>query len=205
MPVVSAAGKMGPTLFVFKGKHLPNCKVLPDGKVWLEGLEDRLPRHTVVKSREKLGGADKLNFKEWAYEFIVHVRDLTSNGHQVLLIYDAYGSHMSLEVLQLFEDNGVVVYALPAHTSGKTQLLDVVLFSPFKRALDDCLTQTSTVGKLDVYNMFDFCCMLKFSFEKAFTDANIKAAFQKTGTWPIDKLNYFLALCLHETRTWTRF
>ena len=150
MPVVSAAGKMGPTLFGFKGKHLPHRKVLRDGKVWMEGLAELLPRHSLVTSREKVGGVDKLNFKEWAYEFIVHVRDLISNGLQVLLIYDAYRSHMSLEVLQLFEDHGVVVYALPAHTSGKTQPLNVVLFSPFKKALNGCLTQTSTVGKLDV-------------------------------------------------------
>ena len=79
MPAVSAAGKMGRTLFVFKGKHLPYRKVLRDGKVWLEGLADLLPRHSVVTSREKLSGVDKLNFKEWAYEFIDHVRDLTSN------------------------------------------------------------------------------------------------------------------------------
>ena len=30
--------------------------------------------------------------------------------------------------------------------------------------------------------------MLKFAFEKAFTDASIKTAFRKTGIWPIDKL-----------------
>ena len=30
--------------------------------------------------------------------------------------------------------------------------------------------------------------MLKFAFEKAFTDANIKAAFRNTSIWPIDKL-----------------
>lgn len=41
---------MGPTLFVFEGKHLPHRKFLRDSDVWLESLAALLPRSSVVTS-----------------------------------------------------------------------------------------------------------------------------------------------------------
>lgn len=70
-----------------------------------------------------------MNLKEWASAVILHVKDLALNGCKVLLIYDTYGSYVSLEVLQLFDGNGIVVYALPSHISGTTQTSDMVSFT----------------------------------------------------------------------------
>eukprot|EP00171_Calliarthron_tuberculosum_P002273 IDg2273t1 len=186
MPVISAAGQCGPTLFIFKGQRMPYREVLRHGVAHVQTYADLLPRGSVMAFREERGGVDTKNFLGWARLFVDSVRDLTANGRKVLLIFDAYRSHMSLQVIQLFHDNGVVVYALPAHTSGKTQPLDVVTFSVFKNALNEALNAAASTDKLDVYNTFDLCGMLKTAFEPAFSEQNIKSSFARSGIWPLD-------------------
>lgn len=90
----------------------------------------------MVTVREEIGGVDSGNFYNWACDFVRDIVDLTAYGRKVLLIYDMSSTHMSLRVLELFLPKNVIVYALPAHTSVKTQQLDVVVFSPFKEALN---------------------------------------------------------------------
>lgn len=57
---------------------------------------------------------------------------------------------MALNVLNLFRDNGLVVYASSDHTSDKRQPLDVVAFSAFKNALNDVLNASASTDRLDV-------------------------------------------------------
>lgn len=181
LPVISAAGQNGPTLFIFKGRRMPYRQILRRGVVHTETFAELLPRGSLIAFREERGGVDTKNFFEWARIFVHSVRDLTANGRKVLLIYDAYRSHLSLQVLQLFRDNGVIAYALPAHTSGKTQPLDVICFSVFKNALNEALNTAAATDKLDVYDTFDFCGMLRTAFQPAFTEKNNKSAFLRSG------------------------
>ena len=64
--------------------------------------------------REENGGVDRYNFISWAQTFVLYVSDLTANNRRVLLVYDGYRSHLSLEVLELFRRNHIVVYVLSA-------------------------------------------------------------------------------------------
>lgn len=185
MPVVSAAGDCGPTLFVFKGTNVPYRNVLRNGVVVTETYSTFLPRGAVVAMREKRGGVDSTNFLSWAKEFVSHVRDLTAGGRKILLIYDAYRSHMTLAVLELFRDNNIEVLALPAHTSGKTQPCDVVLFSAFKARLNECVQLATAGGSVCEFDTYDFCGMLKDAFYSSFTRQNIAAAFCRCGIWPL--------------------
>eukprot|EP00171_Calliarthron_tuberculosum_P005712 IDg5712t1 len=186
LPVVSAAGDAGPPLFVFKGSRAPFRNVLVNGAVYQQTYASMLPRGSVVAMREKVGGVDTTNFYNWALLFIESVRDLTANGRKVLLTYDAYRAHMSLPVLELFDRKGIVVYALPAHTSGKTQPCDVVLFAAFRAALTDAmirLVQKDAARQLDMY---DYCSILREAYHQAFTRDNIVASFRRSGLWPVD-------------------
>ena len=92
--------------------------------------------------------------------FVQSVHDLARNGRHVLLVYDGYRSHMSLKVLELFQKNNGVVYAIPAHTSGKTQPLDVVVFGIFKKALRDILGACVRLNGYEKLDTYDFCGML---------------------------------------------
>ena len=63
------------------------------------------------------------------------VRHLIACGRHVLLVYDGYGAHIALCVLELFKRSRVVAYALPSHTNGSMQQLFVVAFAELKREL----------------------------------------------------------------------
>ena len=118
MPCISAAGHFPPLLFVFKGKTLPYRRVLRNGREIHETAADILPRHSFVAVREQNGGVDRHNFLNWGMAFVDSVKDLTANNRKLILPYDAYRSHITLDVLELFNKNNIIVYALPAHTSG---------------------------------------------------------------------------------------
>lgn len=89
------------------------------------------------------------------------MRHLTAGGRKVLLTYDGYRSHMTLPVLELFRDNGIVVYALPAHTSGKTQPLHASLFGSFEMKLNETISECSTIDSIATYGIYDFVKMLR--------------------------------------------
>ena len=78
--------------------------------------------------REEFAGVDSKCFYEWAKHFSAHIIDLTGDGRKVLLTLDSYRSHMSLKVIKYLDENVVIVYALPMHSSGKLQPCDVKLF-----------------------------------------------------------------------------
>lgn len=116
MPENNAAGECGPTLFIFKGQSMPYREVIRNGTARLQTYADILPPNSVLAFREDRGGVDSTSFNNWAVLFVESVRDLTARGRNVLLIFDAYRSHLSLQLLYYFRDNGAVVYALLAHT-----------------------------------------------------------------------------------------
>lgn len=124
---------------------------------------------------------DSINFYEWAKVFIESVRDLTASGRKLLLTYDAYRAHTTLSVLELFKKNNIIVYALPAHTSGKTQPCDVVLFDAFKTALKETMTRLVEKEEYRDLDMFDYCSILRDAYHKAFTRDSIAASLLRAG------------------------
>jgi hypothetical protein len=149
-----------------------------------ETLSDRLPRGSVVVTREDVAGVDKHNFLQWAKIFVDAVADLTNDDRTVLLIYDGYRSHLGLEVLNTVMNCGVLAYALPAHTAGTTQPLDVGIFSPSRRALNKHIHFLSTTTGYAPFDVFYFAKLMRAAFDDAFMIQNIKSAFRKTGLWP---------------------
>ena len=102
MPVISAASEAGPPLFVIKGKQMSYRNMLRNGKTYIESPESSLPRRSVLATRIEGGGVDSKNFLSWADSFIEFTKDLRAEGWKVLLIYDGYRSHLSLQVLEEF-------------------------------------------------------------------------------------------------------
>lgn len=157
MPCVSAGGEIGPTLYVFKGQKMPYREVVIAGETVVETLATHLPRNSVVTMREKVAGIDGNSFFKCAKIFCDFVRPQTAGGRKVLLTCDGYRSHLSLQVLELFAENNIIVYSLPAHTSGKTQPCDKNLFRMYKRNIDKVIAEASSLYDIDTYDVYDFC------------------------------------------------
>jgi hypothetical protein len=191
VPTISAAGSCCAPLFIFKGTRLKTRVVSRSvgagpAVELTETIADLLPRNSIATCREDVAGMDKAIFIWWARDFVKEVADLTSGGRKILLTYDGYRSHLAVEALEILVDAGVIVHALPAHTSGSTQPLDVAVFGPFKQALNDTINSVSRTATAPVFDEFDFALMLKRAYEVAFTPDNIRAGFRQTGMWPID-------------------
>ncbi len=100
----------GLVLFVLKDKSLPYRRVARGGVVVAETFVAYLPRGAVLASPEDRGRVDSVNFFNWAKAFVASVKDLTN-----------FTDLRRLPLPRDFHANCIVFYALPAHTSGKTQ------------------------------------------------------------------------------------
>ena len=129
--------------------------------------------------REEGGRIDMRIFIRWAGLFLEEVRDLTLKDRKVLLLYEGYRSHMSYEALKILDIGNVIAFALPAHTSGTTQPLDVGIFGPYKGNINRRLLETCSTVDNTVYAVFDLPRILKEAYVLSFKVQNICHAFAK--------------------------
>lgn len=95
-----------------------------------------------------------------------------------------------LDELELFAQNNVVIYALPAHTSGKAQPLDVLVYGSFRTGIIYAVITAADAYKLGKYETFDFCNMLRVAFTESFTRSNIIASFRLFFTFPWNPMSF---------------
>lgn len=186
LPSISAAGDIGPCMYIFKGTRLPFRQILVDGEVHTETLTSYLPRHSMVYMREEVASIDGGSFFQFAKRFTDHVSDLTNGGRHVLLTFDACRSHMTLQTLEHFRQHNVIVYALPANTSGKTQPCDAVVFGVYKQEVNSCISKVYGGKRGHIIDLYELCSILRQAFHNAFTRPNIVSSFVRAGVWPID-------------------
>ena len=152
----------------------------------VETYADVLPADALISMRESGGGVDTSNFRLWALHFISAVSHLTENDRKVMLVLDGYRSHMAVGTLELLDVHNIIVYALPAHTSGKMHSLDVTVFSAFKAAPNDAINIAILRSGDKNWDSFTFCRMLTFAYEKSFTLHNIQTGFRRAGLFSLD-------------------
>ena len=199
--VVSAQGDTGPLLFVFAGSKMPYSEILIDGKRVTDTLIDHLPFSAAIAMRQGSGGIDSFNILNWEKLFVKHVQTLTAGGRKLLLTYDGYRAHMTLALLEVLRVGNVIVYVLPAHTSGKTQPLDVVIFSVFKKALNEAISQIVVPLEEHLLTVFYFCDLLTIAYKKVFVCDTIVAGFAKSVLWPFNPYQ-LLSTHLHANNTY---
>ena len=105
-----------------------------------------------------------------------------------LLILNAHGSHLSIDLINLCRKNNIHMYCLLTQTTHVFEPLDVVIFHPLK-AYFNWITQNlrfETLGWKEPIN----CCRINFTklFKQpweSMTVALIKTGFQKSGIFPL--------------------
>lgn len=185
---ICADGTTVPPLFVVKGKSIPYRMIenLDTNRHEMESMFDCLPEGSMVAVREDTASVDRHNFADWAARFVELVKPKTEGGRKVVLTYDGYRSHVSLLAIQTLRDGNVLPYCLPAHTSGKTQPLDVGIYGLFKRALNVEVQKATQLYSIPEFDQFDLFHMLHRAYMSTFTICNIRSAFRKAGVYPVN-------------------
>ena len=120
-------------------------------------------------------------FAEW---FVSATEELRSRHRNIVLTFDGYGAHKSFKALHLLKKNNIVVIALPAHTSHRTQVLDYSIFSRFKtylrNALNDRVLATAGSMRNGIYTL---CELVHDAFKRALIYSNIVSGFLACGLW----------------------
>nr|POF13587.1 hypothetical protein CFP56_02610 [Quercus suber] len=167
---VNAARGVIPPMFIASGLIIQER--------WFEGL---------TEGDSLLGVIDSGYINDQlALEWIKHFERCTRSADKPrtrLLICDNYGSHCFFEFLRYAKEHDIVVFGLPPHTSHFLQLLDVVLFQPYKHYHRRAVNKATRTGCQN-FNLVEFFSAIESIRRNTFAPHNIRAAFRKTGIWP---------------------
>jgi hypothetical protein len=102
-----------------------------------------------------------------------------------VLICDGFGTHETLEILEFYFKNQIILCRLPSHTSHKLQPCDVAVFAPLKTAYCEQVEQLER-GGVNTIGKEHFTCLYSPARERVFTPKNIKAGFVACGLFPLN-------------------
>lgn len=106
-----------------------------------------------------------------------------------IVLMNNHESHISVPVIRLAKENGVILVTLHPHTSNKMQPLDKSVFGPFKiffnQVANEKLMTPGQVGK--PLTMFDIAGIVAKAFPLAFTPMNFSNGFKATGFHPLNE------------------
>ena len=102
----------------------------------------------------------------------------------VLLFFDGHASHITLYVIDLAQENDVVLFCLPPHTTHALQPLNVSVFKSLKPYFSKAVKAVSFMKRDFIVSKRELARVVKQPFKKAFSISNIKAGFEKWGVYP---------------------
>lgn len=117
----------------------------------------------------------------------------------LLLLLDGHSSHFSPEVIRTAAAEGVIVFALPPHTTHLCQPLDKGAFAPLKVEWRKVVQGFMSKSMGRSVTRYDFSELFKKAWSNAMTLKIIVAGFRVTGICPFDR-NAFCLPCEEPTK-----
>ncbi len=87
-------------------------------------------------------------------------------------------------------ENNVSILKMPSHVTDRLQPLDVGCFSPLKKNWDKRLISTQRERNFRTFNKAELVDLLCSVWYASLTPSNIKAGFQKSGIFPVNRGTY---------------
>ena len=171
MFAANGTGTLLPAYIVYKSTHLY--------ETWCE----RGPRGTAY-NRSKSGWFDSETFVDWFKKIIVPF--FRGKEGKKCMIGDNLSSHLSLEVLDICEKEGIICCFLPPNATHLLQPLDVCVFNPLKKAWREVLYQWKK-GNTKALPKSEFPHHLKLAIDSvANMSSNIRSGFKYTDISPLN-------------------
>jgi hypothetical protein len=173
---ICADGTKIPVGLIYKGESHD----LQD--TWVEEVDDS--DEVYFAASENGWTCNSLGLQRLEKIFDPHTKEKAGRGRR-LLIVDGHSSHENMAFLDWADPHRIIVAVMPAHSTHRLQPLDVGLFAPLSTAYTKQLNALAlkSAGIVSITKRF-FYPLFRDAFNEAFTQKNIKRAFEKTGIWP---------------------
>ena len=99
---------------------------------------------------------------------------------------DGHGTHMSNELIELAQSNGVHLLCLPSHTTHILQPLDVGVFKSFKSNFSKACSEYVAAHPGRVITRDKLASFVAEAWPLSLSPLNIMSGFKKTGIYPIN-------------------
>jgi len=161
---------------------LPPMVILP-GVLHLEDWTTKTElEDDVLLAVSESGYSNDLLCLEWLKHF-ERFSALRQVGVYRLLLLDGYGSHCTRDFISFCNQQNIIPFCLPPHTTHLIQPLDVVVFQPLKHYHSEAIDYATRTGCSD-FNKIEFLSALRSIRLQAFKESTILSAFRKTGLIP---------------------
>lgn len=155
--------------------------VIIEGAALLERYFTDLPDQYLVARSSSSYTNDELSL-EWAKHFVRESQKLLKGIYR-LLLFDGFDSHYTQEFLEVLEDNKVIAYRLPPHTSHFLQPLDVGCFQPYKHWHAQAVDYATRTGCTS-FNKVEFLAAIGSIRAHTFKPRTIQKGWRDTGLVP---------------------
>ncbi|XP_065668064.1 uncharacterized protein LOC136088301 [Hydra vulgaris] len=124
-------------------------------------------------------------FLTYLNHFIRHVKPTKESP--VLLLLDNHQSHLSVQLITLCKDNGIVLLSFPPHCTHKLQPLDRPVFGPFKKCVANAQDSWMKQWPGKTMSIYDLPGIAKIALQRSLTQQNITSGFRVAEIFPYDK------------------
>ena len=142
-----------------------------------------IPDNYLVATSETGYSNDELTIKWFAY-FNRFSAERQSGIYQLLLL-DGFGSHCTKQFIEYCDNNKIVVFCLPPHSSHLLQPLDVVVFQPYKHYHAETVEAATRMG-CGEFDKAEFLDQNDSIRQSTFKSSTIRFAFLATGLIPFN-------------------
>jgi hypothetical protein len=122
---------------------------------------------------------------EWIKRVFDPQTKAQANQKPRILIYDGFGTHETLEILEYCLKNNIILCRIPSHTSHKLQPYNIGVFGPLKAAYRDEVERLYR-GGANIVGKEHFTSLYSPARQKALTSKNIMAGWIKAGLYPFN-------------------
>ena len=121
---------------------------------------------------------------DWIDHFARATQKFAVNKTRLLLV-DQHGSHCTREFLQFCDNNDIILFGFPPHSTHFIQPCDVGLFGPYKHHFTEMVNEAVRIGYTTIGKQ-EFLSMLAQARAKAMKPSTIISAFKRAGIEPIN-------------------
>lgn len=168
------------------GNHIPPMLIFP--RVHFKDFMLKGAPPGTIGGANLSGWSNEQLYVKFMNHFIKHTKP--STAERVLLIIDNHETHLSLEVLELASEAGVVILTFPPHTSHRLQPLDLTIYAPLKTYYNQAVEAWLCNNPGKTFDIYSIAEVVGLIFPRALSTSNIIQGFKKPGIYPFDKNVY---------------